>query len=78
MTKLTRLLDANLAALCEREPTWTPTYQAARRLLDSAKAGNGGLHWKLSGATCGPLGCDCGDRGCLHPYSWKIYQGDTR
>ena len=74
MDKLTRLLDRNLAQLTEREPYFAPNFAAARVLLDSAHAGNGGLHFP-GGAVCGPRGCTCSNRACLHPTCWRVYRG---
>lgn len=72
MERLRDLLDANTAALCERERYFTASFRAARNLLDAAHAGNVGLEFP-SGAVCGPGGCSCGDRGCLHSVAWRIF-----
>lgn len=69
---LSTLFDRNAAALTAREPYFAPTFESARSLLDAAHAGNGGLHWS-TGAVCGPHGCSCGDKACLHQVSWRIY-----
>jgi hypothetical protein len=73
MDKLHTMLDRHLATLTEREPYFAPNFQAARVLLDGAIAGNGGLIWPH--AVCGPLGCSCGNRACLHRICWRIYCG---
>jgi hypothetical protein len=70
--RLKAKLDASCAQLCANEPYFTPNFQAARIILDGARAGNTGLRW-ASGAICGPLGCTCGDKGCLHQVCWRIY-----
>lgn len=74
MERMKELLDAHLAALIAREPYFAPNFTAARRLLDGAKIGNNGLTWH-SGAVCGPTGCSCSDRGCLHRLSWRVFVG---
>jgi hypothetical protein len=73
MDKLKTLLDHNLTALCEAEPYFAPNFAAARVLLDAAKAGNGGL--TFGATTCGPHGCSCGNRACLHQTAWRVYVG---
>lgn len=74
MERMKDLLDAHLAALISAEPYFAPNFTAARRLLDGAKACNGGLRWS-TGAVCGPQGCSCSDRGCLHRLSWLVFVG---
>ena len=73
MDRLKTTLDRNLAVLCEREPYFAPNFAAARVLLDSARAGNGGL--TFGKVVCGPQGCSCGNRACLHMTGWRIYVG---
>jgi len=72
--KTLHLIDRNLAALCEKERYFAPTFQAARRMLDHAIVGNGGIVFS-SGATCGPNGCSCGNPACLHRVAWRLYTG---
>ncbi len=74
MTKIKGLLDRHLAQLSQAEPFFAPTFERARMLLDGAAIGNGGLRW-ASGAVCGPQGCTCGNRACLHAVGWRIYTG---
>jgi hypothetical protein len=74
MTKIKGLLDAHLAQLAQAEPYFAPNFQAARVLLDSALDKDGGLRW-ASGATCGPRGCSCGNKACLHATAWRLYVG---
>lgn len=66
------MLDRNLAALCEKERYFAPSFHAARNLLDAALVSNTGLLFP-SGAIAGPHGCTCGNRGCLHLVGWRIY-----
>lgn len=68
------LIDRNLAALCERERWFAETFLAARRMLEYAIVGNGGIVF-ASGATCGPEGCSCGNPACLHRVGWRLYTG---
>jgi hypothetical protein len=72
MDRLKKLLDGNLAALCEQERYFTASFIAARQLLDGAQIGNGGILFP-SGSLAGPRGCSCGDRGCLHAIAWRIF-----
>lgn len=74
MDRLKTMLDANVASLCEKERYFAPAFQAARNLLDSATAHNGGLAFP-SGAVAGPQGCSCGNRACLHQVAWRIFRG---
>lgn len=67
-------LDRNLAALCAKERFFTPTFTAARNLLDAAWADNTGLHFPM-GDIAGPHGCTCGNRGCLHQVAWRVWNG---
>lgn len=72
MERLSKMLDRNVAALCEQERYFTASFIAARQLLDGAHVGNGGLLFP-SGSLVGPRGCSCGDRACLHQVAWRIY-----
>lgn len=68
----TQQLDANAARLCAREPYFAPNFEAARALLQAATIDADGLYWS-GGALCGPQGCSCGNRGCLHQTAWRIF-----
>jgi hypothetical protein len=74
MDRLKTMLDRHVAALAEREPFFAPNFAAARVILDGAKVDNVGLRW-ASGAVCGPSGCSCGNRGCLHAVAWRLFRG---
>lgn len=74
MKPLSTMLNRNARALSKKEPTFAPQFDAARRLLNSAMIGNGGLVW-ASGAVCGPEGCTCGNPACLHRPAYRIFIG---
>ena len=69
---LDKRLDQACAALAAKEPWFAPNFLAARAILHTATCGAGIVKFP-HGVRCGPEGCSCGNRACLHQLGWKMY-----
>lgn len=74
---LDKRLDAACRALEAREPWFAPNFEAARALLHTARCGAGIVKFP-NGIVCGPDGCNCANRACLHPLCFRMYAEDLK